>query len=188
MKKFWKNLFNILKIVNILLFLFLLSACNHKEEIIEPQIQGQIPDEESDSVKIVSINQNFIEQEITAIHIDRYSKLKKIIADTVFVTNYKEDGSIKSTLYCDKANIDDAKNIFTGIGNVIVTSKNGIMKTPYLIWNRNTNGLHAKNGVTLIREDNILYGKEMETNTNLDKIKIIKVSAEGIINEENIDW
>ena len=67
-------------------------------------------------------------------------------------------------------------------------SENGILKTPYLIWNRNTDEIYAKNGVVLERKDNIIRGSEMETDINLNNIKMLKVSAEGKLNEKDINW
>jgi len=95
---------------------------------------------------------------------------------------------VKSTLKCDKAEVDDAKNTLTGIGDVVVVSENGTMKAPFMILERNTNTLFAKKGVTLIRENNVLFGEEMESNLDLDRVEIIKVSAQGKLNEDEVNW
>ena len=110
------------------------------------------------------------------------------IADTVFIKTFKPDGNIKSTISCQKAEMDEKKNQLIGTGNVVVKSENGILKTPYLIWNRNTDEIYAKNGVVLERKDNIIRGSEMETDINLNNIKMLKVSAEGKLNEKDINW
>ena len=134
------------------------------------------------------MTKDIIDYELEATHIDRFYKKKLTLADSIFITTFNPDGSIKSTLSSDKAEMDEAKNILTAIDNVIVKSENGIMKTPFLIWNKNTDEFYAKNGVTLIREDNVLQGQEMKTDGNLERIEIIKVSAEGKIDESEIDW
>jgi len=184
MKRFWQNLSRFWKIVN----LIVLISCTFSEESFSGKKDSNFPDEEADSVKIISMIKDVIDYELTATHIDRFYKTKLTFADSIFITTFNPDGSIKSTLSSDKAEIDETKNILTAIDNVIVKSENGIMKTPFLIWNKNTDELHAKNGVTLIREDNILRGLEMKTDGNLDRIEIIKVSAEGKIDEGEIDW
>lgn len=187
MKKLWQISSSILKVLSIIFIVFLFS-CSQTEEDLFSQKSDEIPDQQSDYVTIITTNKEIIEQEITAVHIDRYTKKKLTIADTVFVKNFTPEGELQSTIYCDKAEIDDVKNILTGMGNVVVTSDNGILKTPYLIWNRNNDEILAKDGVTLIRKESVLYGLEMVTDINLEKVKIIKVSGEGKIADEKIDW
>jgi LPS export ABC transporter protein LptC len=150
-----------------------------------------LPDQQIDSVRIITTNNNITEQIITDVHIDQFSEKKLTLADTVFVKNLAEDSTVTSTLACDKAEIDDARNFMIAKGNVVVNSKNGKLLTPYLVWNRNTDEIFAQNGVTLIRAKNTLRGSELKTDINLDKIKIFKVSAEGKLDEEqtdDIDW
>ena len=190
MKKLWQISSSILKILSIVFIVFLIS-CSQTEEDLFSQKNDEMPDQQSDYVTIITTNKEIIEQEITAVHIDRYTKKKLTIADTVLVKNFTPEGELQSTIYCDKAEIDDVKNILTGMGNVVVTDENGdngILKTPYLIWNRNNDEILAKDGVTLIRKESVLHGLEMVTDINLEKVKIIKVSAEGKIDDEKIDW
>lgn len=167
--------------------LFLIS-CIEKDNASNMPISGTIPDEQADSIRIISTSKNVIDYELTAVHFYKYYSTKQTFADTVFVTFFNENGSIKSTLKCNKAEVNDAKNTLTGIGNVIVISENGTLKAPLIILDRNTNILYAKNGVTLIREDNVLIGEEMESNLDLDRVEITKVSAEGKLNEDEINW
>lgn len=187
MKQYWKTLSPILKIVNVI-FIICIFSCDLSEESIRRRSKRKIPDEQIDSVKIVASKKDIIEWELDAVHIDRFYKTKEVLADTVFVKVFDPDGTIRSTLECDKAEMDETENLLICRGNVIVESRNGILKTPYLIWNRNSDELFAKEGVTLIRGENTIWGKEMKTDINLDKIKILEVSAEGIIREEEIDW
>ena len=187
MKKLWQLSSSIWKILSIVFIVFSFS-CSQTEENLFSKKNDEIPDQQSDYVTIITTNSDIIEQEITAVHIDRYTKKKLTLADTIFVKNFTPEGELQSTISCDKAEIDDVKNILTGIGNVVVTSDNGILKTPYLIWNRYNDEIYAKDGVTLIRKESVLNGMEMITDINLEKIKIIKVTAEGKIDAEEIDW
>ena len=184
MKRVYKNFLIILSLSS-LLFLF---SCTGNEEASNMPISGRIPDEQADSVKIISTNKDVIEYELTATHIYKYYSTKQTFADTVFVTFFDVDGSVKSTLKCNEAEVDDTNNTLTGIGDVVVISENGTMKAPLIILDRNTNTLYARNGVILIREDNILKGEEMESNLDLDRVEITKVSAEGKLNEDEVNW
>ncbi|MCD6176315.1 MAG: LPS export ABC transporter periplasmic protein LptC [Candidatus Cloacimonetes bacterium] len=184
MSRVYKNFLIILSLSS-LLFLF---SCSRNEEVSNMPISGKIPDEQADSIKIISTNKDVIDYELTAVHYYKYYSTKQTFADTVFVTFFNIDGSVKSTLKCNKAELDDAKNTLTGIGDVVVVSENGTMKAPLIELDRNTNTLYAKNGVILIREDNVLKGEEMESNLDLDRVEITKVSAEGKLNEDEVSW
>jgi len=151
-------------------------------------ISGKIPDEQADSIRIISTTKDVIDYELIAVHFYKYYSTKQTFADTVFVTFFNVDGSVKSTLKCNKAELDDVKNTLTGIGDVVVVSENGTMKAPLIELDRNTKTLYAKNGVILIRDGNVLKGEEMESNLDLDRVEIIKVSAEGKLNEDEVNW
>ncbi len=184
MKKVCRNFLIVLCLSN----LFFLMSCAENDEASNMPISGKIPDEQADSIKIISTTKDVIDYELTAIHYYKYYSTKQTFADTVFVTFFNMDGSVKSTLKCNKAEVDDAKNTLTGIGDVVVVSENGTMKAPLMVLNRNTNILYAKNGVILIRENNVLNGEEMESNLDLDRVEITKVSAEGQLNEDEVNW
>ncbi len=182
MKRVCRNFLIILSLIS----LFLIS-CEEEVDSNMP-IGGKIPDEQADSIKVISTSNNVIDYELTAVHFYKYYSTKQTFADTVFVTFFNVDGSVKSTLKCDKAEVNDAKNTLTGIGDVVVVSENGTMKAPFMILERNTNTLFAKKGVTLIRENNVLLGEEMESNLDLDRVEITKVSAQGKLNEDEVNW
>jgi len=183
MKRVYRNFLIILSLSS----LFLIS-CTGDDEASNLPISGKIPDEQADSVRVISTSNNVIDYELTAVHFYKYYNTKQTFADTVFVTFFNVDGSVKSTLKCNEAEVNDARNTLTGIGDVVVVSENGTMKAPYMILDRNTNTLFAKKGVTLIREDNILIGEEMESNLDLNRVEITKVSAKGKLNEDEVNW
>ena len=184
MKQVCRNFLIVLFLSN----LFFLISCMGNDEASNMPISGKMPDEQADSIKIISTTKDVTDYELTAVHYYKYYSTKQTFADTVFVTFFNVDGSVKSTLKCNQAEVDDAKNTLTGIGDVVVVSENGTMKAPLMVLDRNTNILFAKNGVILIREDNVLKGEEMESNLDLDRVEITKVSAEGKINEDEVSW
>jgi len=184
MKIAYMNFLHALSLCSIL-FIF---ACTEKDTTFNMPISGQIPDEQADSIKIISTSNDKIDYELTAERYYKYYDTKQTFADTVFVTFFNEDGSVKSTLSCNKAEVNDVENTLTGIGDVVVVSENGVMKAPLMVLDRNSNTLFAKEGVTLLRNNNLLQGAEMESNLDLDKVEIIKVSAKGKLENEQIDW
>lgn len=176
------------KIISLLSLAFLLLNCTEAEVENDSSFSDTMPDEQADSLTIYAYSGDFLEYKLTAYHIDKYYDDKITFADTVYIETYNQDNSIGSSLYCDRAELNETNNILTGYGHVVINSENGILKTPYIIWDRNSDLVTAKNGVTVIRENNILHGQELKTDINLEEIEMIKVSAEGTLDEMDINW
>ena len=187
MKRRSIHLLNILKIVSLLLLVFLFACQTETKTVIHPTSEN-MPDEEADSVRIVYTDNNRIEYELLATKVRKYKETRKTLADTVYITVYDDSMQVQSTLYSDMAEVDDVNNIIIAEGNVVVTSENGILKTPYLTWDRKTDEMMAKNGVEITRNNNVLTGEELQTDMNMERLVIKQVSAEGTLDEETIDW
>jgi len=170
-----------------ILFSLILISCEQEEFVSQSKTDKNVPTKQAENVWVVTTDGKKIEQEMTASHFDEYES-GLIVADSVMIKNFNEDGSIKYTLVSDTIKVEDNQNLLIAIGNVVITSDNGILKTPYLEFDQDTEIIIAKQKVVLERENNILYGKELKTDINFEQIEIIKVSAEGKINDENIDW
>jgi LPS export ABC transporter protein LptC len=186
MKRLWKPFCTLFKTL-IISIIFITSACNTQEDNSVADFDEKLPDEESENVIITATSHNNTEWILTAKKIRRFYDEKNIFGDSVFVKIFNEDNSI-TTIACENAEVDDISNILTGKGNVTVVSSSGIMKTPYLIWDRNTDELFAKKRVKLIRDENTIYGKEMKSDIKLNRIELTEVSAEGTIDENEFDW
>ena len=181
-----KSLKNISIICAISSIFFL--GCTQDEHASFPKQSGEIPDQEARNIVISSSLDGILEYKLKANYMQKFIKRNFTIADTAEITSYKKDGTIKTVLTCDKAELDDTNNVFIGIGNVIVISENAILKTPYLRWDRNSDEFWAKDGVTILQEGNEMHGEKMHSDALMNTIEITKVSAEGQFNEKNIDW
>ena len=120
MKQVCRNFLIVLFLSN----LFFLISCMGNDEASNMPISGKMPDEQADSIKIISTTKDVTDYELTAVHYYKYYSTKQTFADTVFVTFFNVDGSVKSTFKCNQAEVDDAKNTLTGIGDVVVVSEN----------------------------------------------------------------
>jgi LPS export ABC transporter protein LptC len=167
---------------------FLVLGCSKKEKIIYFPVDENIPDQESRNITITSTKGKLLEYKLKANYMQKYANKNLTLADTVEITSYNKKGEIQTILTCDKAELNDMDNTFIGTGNVVVTTENAILKTEYLNWDRNTNQFYAKNGVEILRDDNVMYGEEMRSDEKMTKIEITKVSAEGKLSEKDIDW
>lgn len=187
MKIHWQNSCSIWQVTSLILLLLVLG-CQQKEPTPEPAAEIGLPDEQAENVRLIAYNGEQIEYEMTARKVDKYYSRNQTLADSVTVLTYNPDSSLKSKLVCDNAIVDDARNLLTASGQVVITSENGILQTPYLVWNRNTDKILATSGVTIIRDENILKGQELKTDIKLENIEISQVSATGRIDAEDIDW
>ncbi|MBN1326988.1 MAG: LPS export ABC transporter periplasmic protein LptC [Candidatus Cloacimonetes bacterium] len=171
-----------------LLLLISLSACQSELPPSDDPEEFDLPDEQADSVRIVATKGNKTDYILIARHVDKYYDKKYITAQDVTVETFNPDGSIRSVLTCDHAEMDEIKNLLIANGNVVITSDNGVLRTPDLFWNRNNDEIRALNGVELERDENTLWGEAMRTDIELNQIEIVKVSALGKIDEEDFDW
>lgn len=181
----WKHLSTIWKISFI--FLIIIMGCESSDSEMTVTNMDNLPTKQADSVVVITTLLDKTEQKMFADSFDEYED-GLVVTENVFLENYHPDGTIKYTLKCDKAEVDDIKKIITAIGNVIITSEQGILKTSYLLFNQQTEKIDAPNDVVLIREDNILYGSDLKTDINFEKIEIKSVSAEGKIDDETFNW
>ena len=166
----------------------LFLGCQEEPAIQYEETAADIPDQEARNITIINSKGDLLEYQMQANYIRKFEQRNYTYADTAEIVTYDKAGRVETVLTCDQAELDDAKNIFIGIGNVVVTTENAILETEYLRWNRNTDQFAAKNGVKIIRENNIMRGEEMRSDAAMSKIEITKVSAEGKLSEEDITW
>jgi LPS export ABC transporter protein LptC len=176
------------KILIISLLTIWASGCSSDNLDSGKAATEMIPDEQSDSVRIVTMNGEVITMEMHARHIDRFYKRKETFIDSLYLENYNREGDLESTLTCKSAKIDEARNIVVCYDDVVVISPNGRLETPQLTWNRATGLVLAEKGVILKRGDDTLWGERMRTDMKLDNIEIVKVSAEGNIKNSGLEW
>ncbi len=163
------------------LFGFVLIGCAQEEPAtFDPQ--PGVADEQSDSVRIVSMKNNTVEYILNARHIQRFYNSRLLDADTVRVESYDENGALRSVLTSRKAIMDDVKNELTAEGNVIIVNdENDSLKTEHLVWDRNTDAIFASGEVTIIRGENIFHGQNMQTDTSFRELRSINVTGSGRI-------
>lgn len=183
-----RNSLKILKVLIISLLIFLLGGCEDDLKVEMKSGDKDIPDEQSDSVRVITMDGDIIIMEMHARHIDRYYKRKETFIDSLYLQNFNEDGSLKSTLTCIDAIINETRNEVTCIGDVVVISENGRLEAPRLVWNRDSDKVKAEEGVKLMRGDDTLWGERMLTDLELNDIEIIKVSAEGTVKSGTVEW
>ncbi|MCF7911993.1 MAG: LPS export ABC transporter periplasmic protein LptC [Candidatus Cloacimonetes bacterium] len=184
----WQNLLRIWKVLLFSTFILWLCSCEDEGLPEMGTTNKSLPDEQSDSVKVITLDGEIISMEMHARHIDRYYKRKETHIDSLFLQNFNEDGSLKSTLTCNSAIINETRNEITCLGDVVVLSENGRLEAPKLVWDRDSNKVLAEEGVKLVRGDDVLWGERMRTDLELNNIEIVKVSATGTVKDGSVEW
>lgn len=171
------------KFLYFLVIVFLISACTRSSDLITQDIDRIYgPDEIIDSLTIISSSKDEVEWIMTSALVKRYSVQKRWTAYDVFIESIEEEN--KNFYSSDSAFISEMDNIFTGMGNVVIISPNGILKTQKLTWNRLNNQIHAPEEVYLKRNDNEFFGRNLYTNINFDYVDLREVSGHGTIDEK----
>lgn len=176
--------------LSILLFLLLiLSGCG-KSVLSQTSkvLNRSLPDETSNNVNIYSYNQNRLDYLLTASKIERYYDLKRLWAWKVKITTYDEKGNVKSTIVADTTFVDEARNFIKAVGNVVLSSPNGTIKSHIITWDRNIDEIYCPEKVVLIREGNTLVGDNLRTDVNITFAEMNSVSAEGTLQGDELAW
>ncbi|PID28138.1 MAG: LPS export ABC transporter periplasmic protein LptC [Candidatus Cloacimonadota bacterium] len=177
MKKPNKNLLPILSLIS-LIALFLMSCKSEKIDLPENDFRG-LPDEIGEYVSVTAMKGDQKQYLLNTKLFRRYIMKSTVYMDSVYVESYDETGNLSSVLVCDSALAEEVKNIMTAKGNIVIESKNGVLKADYLEWERNSGKIYVKGRVELKRGNHILKGYEMHTDISLDKVTMINVEAEG---------
>lgn len=120
----------------IVLVLILISACG-KEESKAPPLPVNVPDQVIENSTITFSEEGIRSAVIWAKYVEVYEKLDLKKAKQVRVDFYDKDGKHTSVLVADSGMIQERKRKFEALGNVVVTTDEGIkLVTQSLRWDR----------------------------------------------------
>ncbi|MCK9328334.1 MAG: LPS export ABC transporter periplasmic protein LptC [Candidatus Cloacimonetes bacterium] len=176
--------FKTLKILSsFFIIISFLSSCSKSDEIPVTQLDKKSgPDEIIDSLTIITISKDSVEWKMSSKLVKKYNQQKVWTAYEVFVESLEKNN--QNFYQSDSAYISEVDDVLTGMGNVIITSPNGILKTRKIEWDRKTNKIHAPGYIYLKRDDNELTGTNLFTNINFDYVDLKNVSGHGTIKED----
>jgi hypothetical protein len=111
--------------------------------------------------------------------VERFSHQQRWVAYNVLLETV---GDEQNTFFqSDSAFISDFDDVMIGMGNVVITSPSGILRTEKIIWNRMSDEVEAPDRFVLLRGIHEFRGYELFTNSHLTFIDMRRVSAEGYI-------
>jgi LPS export ABC transporter protein LptC len=147
-----------------------------------------LPDETSYDVNVTQYTDNRSEYHLEAKKIERFHDRKLLYGYGVTLSTYDKEGKINTVIKADTTIVDDARNLILASGHTVMTTPNGTLSTTNIAWDRGVDEITAPSQVKLTRDGSVLHGQNLRTNSKLSFVEMDKVSAEGIVNQKDIDW
>jgi len=167
----------------------LLSSCQKVDLQSNTGVLARdLPDEISYKVQLTQLNNDHNEYILEAERIERFYDRRLLYAYKVTLTTFDKNNQISSVIKADTTIVDDARNLIFANGNASLNSPNGTLSTPRMAWDRTVDEITAPLEVTVTRKGNVMYGRNLRTNSKLSFVEMDAVSAEGYFKEEEINW
>ncbi|MFA5497932.1 MAG: LPS export ABC transporter periplasmic protein LptC [Candidatus Cloacimonadia bacterium] len=174
-------------ILPVLLAMFAIS-CDLTEQQYYEKIRTKNAEEQSDNVEIYEIKDNNVMRKILADKVERFYEKKQLEAYVVTIIDFDEEGNEIMNLTAEKMTISENDDEYTASGNVVVKKESNYLYTELLVWDQIYDTIYAPGEVTLVREDNVVKGVELRSDIEFKNISLNKVTAEGKLDEKNIDF
>lgn len=159
-----------------LVFLF---SCGEKEKKEFLRYDG--PQEEIFDVGVKYSERGRVSVEMTTPVQLRYLNGNKIFPDSVNIVFYDSLGTKITTVRSDSGRYDNAKNIYTVIGNVVVVStlKQEYLYTSELNWNPSTRKVYneKENRIVRKRTSDVLNGTGLDARQDFSEMALRKVTG-----------
>jgi LPS export ABC transporter protein LptC len=153
------------------------TANNSDDTIIETVEQ---PDQMSWDVYITITHSGQIRANIKADYLEQFNDNSSIfLEDNVKMNFYNTEERIISTLFADRAQINEQVNFLQATDNIIVESDSGVtLFTDTLTWDNEKEVIFTDDSVMITTESNdTLYGVGFQSDINMEQWKILKPSG-----------
>jgi hypothetical protein len=162
-----------------------LSGCRAGDEIASQDIEKNIgPDEIIEQLTMMSTIGGDVEWQMKATLAHRYNTDRRWIAYHVDMETLNQDD--KSFYRSDSVYVHEIQDEIVGMGNVVLISERGILKTNLVTWHRLTDRIHAPGNFYIVRDDHEMWGENLITNSSLDFIDAQRVSGRGTLDPEEL--
>lgn len=166
----------------VVLITFLTCACG-RDESNAPSLSVDIPDQIMENSTITFSQEGIRSATIFAEYVAVYERLDLKKAKKVHVDFYDQEGNHTSVLVADSGMIQERKQKFEALGNVVVTTDEGIkLKTQSLRWDPEGAKIVTEDFVTITKGKDVITGYGLEADQEL-KHFVIKKKVKGEIKE-----
>ena len=162
-----------------LLLIFLLFNCSSPVNNTEQNITNDIekPDQRSWNVDISISHLGKLQANIRADYLEQYSEKSSIfLENNVHIDFYNNDEKLITSVFADKARINEKINFLQATDNIIVQSDSGVtLFTDTLTWDNEREVIFTEDSVMITTEANdTLYGIGFQSDINMEQWKILK--------------
>lgn len=169
-------------IASVVLVLLLVTACSRNESNA-PEMAGEVPDQILENSTVTFSEEGVRSARIFAEYVAVYEKLDLKKARKLHVDFFAEDGSRTSFLVADSGVIQERKQKFEALGNVVVTTEQGIrLQTQSLRWDPENAKILTDDFVTITKGKDVITGYGLEADEELKDL-VIKKRVSGEIRE-----
>ncbi len=176
--------------IGLILMLFICSGCNNDmEEVQRMTMSDTLPDQQGINVKMIYTEYGNTVFELTSQEVQIYQdkeKPKTIFPKGLQIIFYDSLHQKTSTLTADYAIKLDRENRVIAKRNVVIKNlkKEEQLNTEELIWNQKTKKIYTDKFVTILTDNQVLYGeKGMEADENFNSWTINKLKGNVKIDE-----
>jgi len=137
------------------------------------QTNGIRPDNEIRNARISLYDKSVKTVDIQADYIEKYEKQDSTLAWDLEVHFFNDAGAQTSHLVADSGLVREALKLMIANGNVVVvTEDKSRLETEQLFWNGRTEMITTDSFVTIYQRGDTLMGYGLETDQNLNRVKI----------------
>lgn len=168
-----------LKIVLSVVWVALIAGCGSKDSVTTGELAGTdsatIPDSELSGATIYLYNRGRVTAEITADKIIKFDISDSTVAFNLSIDAFDSLGNLSTHLVGDSGIIRELSGQMDIYGNVVViTHDSSKLETEYLYWDSEANLIKTDLFVKITKKTDVITGIGLETDQNLQRIKILQ--------------
>jgi len=169
--------------IQIVVLIMLLTCACGRDESNAPALPVDVPDQIMENSTITFSEEGIRSATIFAEYVEVYEKRDLKKAKKVHVDFYDKDGTHTSVLVADSGVIRERKRKFEALGNVVVTTDEGIkLETQSLRWDPESAKIVTDDFVAITKDKDVITGYGLEADQEL-KHFVIKKKVRGEIKE-----
>jgi len=169
--------------IQIVVLIMLLTCACGRDESNAPALPVDVPDQIMENSTITFSQEGIRSATIFAEYVEVYEKRDLKKAKKVHVDFYDKAGNHTSVLVADSGVIRERKRKFEALGNVVVTTDEGIkLETQSLRWDPESAKIVTDDFVTITKDRDVITGYGLEADQEL-KHFVIKKKVRGEIKE-----
>ena len=184
-----KNIFNVYKVIPIILIGILCSCENDINEVNALSTKEKKPVRSGKNVELIHSENAKIKIKVTAPLLEEFEGEKKYteMSKGIAVNFYDSLQKITTTLTANYAINKVSENIMEAKNDVVVINEKGDkLNTEHLIWRQDSSKIYTHEFVKITTKDEIIMGEGLEANQDFSKYKILKVKGTIQLKDEEV--